>query len=123
MHETIVTGAFTVVVAVLGVFGAWLAAKQGAKSALKTADAAAQDTINAGFKTLMDASEEARASLEAQVAELTGHVRQLVQHVDSLEIILRDQGLPVPVRPFPHPLALPIVLGDTIPRAATGWGS
>lgn len=88
---------------------------------LMTAEAQAQTAVNDGFAKLsasllerLDDLEEQnaklRAILERQHREFTGEISNLSQHVYSLEKILRDEGLPIPIRTRPAIL-------DVVPKA------
>lgn len=69
--------------------------------ALVTAEAAAQTTVNDGFAKLSAVLLERMEVQEIQIRELVSEVGNLTQHVYSLEKILRDNGLPIPVRQRP----------------------
>lgn len=119
----------------LTALGAWVIARRQGNAQDKTANAAAiaaeaavQQTINQGFATLT-AQYEARntdllqqnASLEGKLDEalgkldealaradqVTGEMRDLTQHVESLESTLRRMGYDIPQRRRPHPMAKP----------------
>jgi hypothetical protein len=106
--------------AIITVLGAIGVARLNAKPAGKTADAAGeaagaavQVAINAGFEILTKAMraemDELRgevtrmsqtiAAQDATIQEQTGELRNLSQHVVSLEKVLRDNGIDVPERP------------------------
>lgn len=81
-------------------------AKQIAQVQATSAHAEVQEAINAGFHEMLEAWKTERGVMEAQLAEATalitglkGEVRHLIQHVESLEKVLRDQGLKIPRRP------------------------
>lgn len=129
----------TVLVAVVGVGGvvagavvsglvsAWIAHRQGkaqdqtANAAAVAAEAAVQDTINAGFAALTAQYERRNTDLLQQNAALEGkldealhkldqqqgEIRDLTQHVESLEATLRRLGYDIPQRKRPHPMAKP----------------
>lgn len=87
---------------------AWAIARRTAKATDRTADAAFQQAMNDGFAKLTARYEALNTDLVERVEQLTGEVRDLTQHIESLEKILRDEGLPVPQRrKHPHPLARP----------------
>jgi len=103
----IVTLAGVAVTGLATVYGAHLVSKRNAKSADRVADAAVQTAINAGFETLMGGFTTQLDSAKSEIVELRGWIRELIQHMESLEEILRGQEIPVPPRRHrPHLLAL-----------------
>lgn len=112
---------------IAGGVSVWVARRQG-KAQDKTADASIQEQINAGFAALTRQYEARNTDLLQQNQELAGkldeanrkldealeradqlagEVRDLTQHVESLEEALR-KGRPIPARrKRPHPLAQP----------------
>jgi hypothetical protein len=119
LQVALIAVAGTVVVALISGASAFLVARHTAKGQNRTADAAVQHSINDGFETLNKARAEERTELLERIDELTGYVRQVVAHFDGLETILRENGIHVPPRPFPHPLAVP---SYSVPRPM-GWGA
>ena len=122
----VITTAGAVAVALISGLAAWFVARRTAKPVAVQAEAAVQTAINDGFAKLagqyeaMNKSLQAKADAQAQVIDeysakidqLTGEVRDLTQHVESLESALRREGLPVPARrKHPHPLAKPPLVG------------
>lgn len=99
---------------VTGAMGAWALTRKArfeASSAKATAEAAVQTVINDGFHKLTEQlQEELRhakteaAKLREDMADLQGWIRDLIQHIESLERNLSENGLDVPERNFPHPL-------------------
>lgn len=94
-----------VAVAVIAGVSSWLVARMTVKPAHVTASAAVQDMINDGFRELMAARDAADAKRDKEwqdtAENLMGEIRNLTQHVESLETILRKRGLGhiVPPRP------------------------
>lgn len=82
-----------------------------------TAEAAWQTAMNDGFKKLSEQYEARNQELGDQVTRLEGTVNNLVQHVESLETILRANGLPIPLRPVPvAELVAPKLVNATVRR-------
>lgn len=77
------------------------AAQLTAQAAGVSAEAAWQTAMNEGFAKLSAQYEDRNKELGEQVTRLEGTVNNLVQHVESLETILRANGLPIPLRPVP----------------------
>lgn len=71
-----------------------------ADAALLTGEAVAQGKVNEGFVALLDGFKQTQADANEKIEVLTGEVRELTQHIISLENILRDNGLPIPQRRF-----------------------
>lgn len=111
------------ILGVLGTVGAGLgvrflerrSAGKTAEAAVTTAEASASAALASGFKTLMEGErayrEELlerfsaeRKDLGDKIAQLTGVCRDMDQHIISLETLLRNQGLDIPERRFPHPI-------------------
>lgn len=119
---------------VAGAVSVYIAKRQGksqdatAQAAAVAAEAAVQDTIYAGFAALTAQYERRNAdllqqneALEAKLDEalekldealsradqVTGEMRDLTQHVESLESALRRLGHDIPQRKRPHPMAKP----------------
>lgn len=90
-----------VVAAALGALAQAVAARLTAKPASKTADAAVQTAINDGFAKLMAERERLDEVLRSEMEDLRGEVRNLTQHVISLESLLRDNGLEAVIPPRP----------------------
>lgn len=93
-------------VGALTVLGSYLAARLAARAANKTADANVQNSINDGFRAMTVGFKEELAAAKSEIVELRGWIRDLIQHIESLEALLRPTGLDVPQRRFPHALAL-----------------
>ena len=70
---------------------AWIVARITVKPQLVASDAQVQAAINEGFKALT-------AQYEARNADLVAELRELTQHIESLEAALRRAGLDIPVR-------------------------
>lgn len=102
--------------------GAWIVARVTAKPQVIASDAQVQAAINEGFRALAGQYEARNADLLAQNAVLEGkldealhkldqtqgELRDLVQHVESLESALRRLGHDIPERrKTAHPLAKP----------------
>ena len=80
-------------------------ARRQTKVAVKAADAEVQKSINDGFEKLtvqlhaeIERMQRALASAEAEMEDLRGWIRELIQHIESLERILQSNGLDVPSR-------------------------
>lgn len=96
-----------------------------AKSTRVAAEAEVQKAINDGFQKLTEGLRGqlkdtqgdlagARRELKegrAEMADLRGWVRELLQHIESLEIILRAHGVDIPKRQSVYPHALAIIEG------------
>lgn len=82
---------------VLSQVGTWLVAVVKTKPA-------AQQVVNEGFVSLVAGLREDLAELRQSNTELKGIVRDLDQHLLSLEERLRVAGLEIPRRPHPHPI-------------------
>lgn len=101
--------------------GAWVVARISSKPQVITADATVQAAINAGFQALTTQYERRNKELEEANGELNrkldealamldqqqGEIRDLTQHVESLENTLRRLGHDIPQRKRPHPMAKP----------------
>jgi len=102
--DTLATIAAAVVALGVGALSSlvtFLVSKRPAQAAEVTAEAAWQTAMNAGFEALTQQYETANRALIGKVEHLEGTVRDLAQHVESLESILRANGLPIPTRPVP----------------------
>jgi hypothetical protein len=113
MDEWVGKAASAAAAAIVTVLGAVGVARYQSKPANQTAGAQMQIAINAGFEILSKAmhaemegmrqelsdARDAMAGQERTIQELTGEIRNLSQHVVSLEKILRDAGMEVPDRP------------------------
>lgn len=99
-----------VAAAVSAMFSAAVARRAVNKTADATmvkAEADVQDMINAGFRDFMAAHKQSQKDANEKIEVLTGEVRELTQHLISLESLLRANGIPVPERRFmPHRLSL-----------------
>lgn len=97
------------------------ATRVNARSTRVTAEAEVQRALNDGFEKLVSGLrgqldvtshelETTRGELHdarMEMIDLRGWVRDLIQHVESLEIMLRKAGIDVPPpRTRPHPLTL-----------------
>lgn len=80
-----------VVTAVVTVIVTKRPAQVTADAAAITASAAFQEALNDGFSKL-------DAAWERRVTALENEIRGLSRHVENLENILRDNGLPIPAR-------------------------
>lgn len=126
----VVGGVCAIAGAGLSTLGAWLVAHLNRPAVMRTAEAAAQIAINEGFKVLTkqysdanDALARDRDDVKAKLDAVVGWLTDLVQHVQSLEMILRRAKIPgvkIPRRPEPHPLALRLVAGTDMPGLAKG---
>lgn len=99
----------------LSVLGSWLVVRRSSKAGERSADAQVQMAINDGFKTLtatfqaeLDETRQELMSARTQITDLRGWIRDLIQHVESLEGLLRAAGVEVPARSriYPHPLTV-----------------
>jgi len=105
LGAALIAGVAALVAAVLSSFATVVASRLTAKPAYITAEAAVQGMINDGFAHLMaarDAADAQRAKeWQETVNHLMGEIRNLTQHVESLETIMRKRGLGhiVPPRP------------------------
>lgn len=97
----------------VGAFAQWAVARLQQKPAAVTASAAQTQADAALITAIAEASaallRPLREELDAargEITELRGHLRDAVQHMESLEAILRKQGMDVPKRKTPHVLAL-----------------
>lgn len=106
--------ASAVVVAIVGALATTWAARRTAKPAAVSAEAAIQQQINDGFRSLMAARDAADAVRQAEwtrtvtelnrtIEALQGEVRNLTQHVESLETVMRKRGLAHVIPPRPKP--------------------
>lgn len=111
MNTALVTALGALLVAVVSGLVTWIVARVNVRPADKTADASFQQAMNEGFATITARYEAMNAELMERVDQLSGEVRDLTQHIESLERILRDEGLPVPERRRPHRLARPPLAG------------
>lgn len=110
----LITVAGSIGVGSLSVLGAWLVARRTGKAAEMGAEAQVQLAINDGFKTLTATFQaeltETRGELteaRAEITDLRGWIRNLLQHVESLEELLRAAGVEIPARRVgPHPLTV-----------------
>lgn len=76
------------------------------RPALISAEAQAQTAVNSGFADLSAALLKRMDDQDRQIKTLLGEVDNLTQHVYSLEKILRDNGLPIPMRQRPSVLTV-----------------
>lgn len=88
----VVSAALSSVVTLIVARRPGLAAVVTARATEIAASAAVQQAINDGFAKL-------NAGWETRVTALEGAVRDLIQHVESLEEIFRKNGWPIPARP------------------------
>jgi type II secretory pathway pseudopilin PulG len=115
LHVAVIAGMAALLGAALSGMVALVVAQMNAKNAKQTAEATVQNAITTGFTALATQYKVANddlvsknEALQAEVTTLTGWVRDLVQHVQSLETIIRKAKIPgvkIPVRKGPHPLA------------------
>lgn len=94
-----VTAGQAVILAVIGVMGSVLVALIGFFGGRGSVSAQLQGQLNASFKALTDKLVKEREADEKEMASLRGEVRQLDQHIRSLEELLRRSGIEVPPRP------------------------
>lgn len=78
------------------------AATRTAQAAETTAESRVQEAINSGFEKLTARYEERDEAWQLEVSQLRGEIRDLSQHVESLEKILRENGIPIPQRKHKH---------------------
>lgn len=71
------------------------------KPALVTAEAMAQTSVNNGFAELAKSLMGELNSARDEIKQLRGELADMTQHLYSLETILRQEGLPIPVRVRP----------------------
>lgn len=64
------------------------------------AEAQQQATINEGFTALLKAAMESNREMQLEMVQLRGELRNLDQHILSLEEELRRHGIPLPKRPL-----------------------
>lgn len=95
----IIGGACTVTAGALSVFSSHVVSKRTVKAQNVQAEASIQTAINGGFETLMKAAQGEREELRTEISGLREVVRKLIGHVESLEAILRDRGIPFPALP------------------------
>lgn len=93
-----------VIVGLLSVWGSHVVSKRNARSADKTAEAAVQQAINTGFEKLTAGFTTQMDEAKGEMSDLRGWIRDLIQHIESLENLLRLHGIPIPARSIPHRL-------------------
>jgi hypothetical protein len=107
--------AATVVVGGFGALSTYLASRRAAQPATMAAEADLQQSINDGFSRLMlerkKIDDERDLIWRGLIEDLRGDVRNLTQHVESLERLLRENGLghvipPRPVKGEPQALIM-----------------
>lgn len=113
MHAAWIPQLFTlagvVLAGLLTVWGSHIVSKRNARSADRTADAAVQQAINDGFSSLTEGFTHQLNEARAEITDLRGWIRELIQHIDSLEGMLREHAPAVPIPPrraLPHPLSV-----------------
>lgn len=144
----VVGGGCAVGAAGLTALGAWIIAlRQGkpqdktAEAALIAAKAAVSAEITEGFRVLtaqyearntdlLQQNEELNGKLDealgkldealARADQVTGEMRDLTQHVESLESALRRLGYDIPKRKRPHPMAQPPLAVVAPPEPSDG---
>lgn len=95
-----------IAMALSAIVASWITARFSSKPAQRTADATAQTAINQGFEDLirelraeLSASRQERGRLQLAIVNLRSAIRGLVQHIESLEAIMRQNGLTIPESP------------------------
>lgn len=105
--QPVIMGATAVISAAIGATATVLIQR---KPTAMSAEAQAQTAVNDGFAklvtTLSEQLDEARAEMKAAKQELLGEIENLTQHVYSLEKLLRDEGMPVPIRHRPQVITM-----------------
>ncbi len=129
----VLTLAGVAITGLLTLWGSAVVTRRTAKAEDRKADAAVQASINAGFEALNAGwkmhTDEMRVDLletkgelikaRGEIADLRGYIREFFQHIDSLEQMLRNNGLAVPERRYPPAFAL-INGGKTRSRRRNG---
>lgn len=93
-----------IIAGVLGLVGVVVTRLLSRRNERTTADAAAHEAVAGGFTEFANAWREERQELKAELVKMHGVMRDMDQHLISLENILRAQGLDIPKRPNPHPI-------------------
>lgn len=99
-EEVFVTVGGSIIVAIVGAIAALLGKKQDMTGK-------AQSALNESFKNYTDATNKRLDDLEKAIKEkdkkitfLEGLIRDMSQHLKSLENILASHNIPIPIRPF-----------------------
>jgi len=72
----------------------------------RAADAQYEKAIHEGFAKLLGEAMEQLNGAKAEIQMLRGELTNLIQHIDSLERLLREQGVDIPMRQRPHVLTV-----------------
>lgn len=100
----------------LAVWGSHLVSKRNARAADKSAEASVQQAINNGFTALTEGFTAQLDEAKQEITDLRGWIRELIQHIESLETLMRDHAPEIPLparRTLPHPLAIVASNGET----------
>ncbi len=117
VRDTIIAGCVAFGASAVSAVTTWLVHRRPvqvtAHAAEVDADASWQTAMNDGFAKLSTQYETRNKELVDEVGQLRSEVRGLAQHVESLETILRANGLPIPRRPVPVNMGgLTVMRGD-----------